>query len=205
MLNNRSTPDQVFRPEAPRGVSVRRRQPSSIRLIALLSGLLCSTVIASPTHAWFLTTRLAPSSKTLAGVPVETVDPALATVVVPTLQDVPIGNDIGVADIRNGDVYFDRIEDLNGDGTDERVLCGAFQAKDGTYGRFIAIFDWRNPQDPRLMFMDKLKTDPGFAFLQRVRGDLIYSFCLYCGSFSRVHWTGTRFMLLVDEKLDDEG
>jgi len=174
-----------------------------MRWYLLTAALIMSSANSAGNLAWFLTARLEPNESTLAGIPLSELDATLKAVKIPTLADLPEGDDIGIADIRCGDVYFDRIEDLTGDGINERVLSGAYLAKDGSTGRFIAIFDWRSPFDPAKLFFHKVPTEPGFAFLERQNGELNWSFCLYCGSFARIQWNGITFEIPPD--IGDEG
>lgn len=162
-----------------------------ISLPLLLSAMLTQ---AQP-PAWFVSARLLPTDSTLAGIPLECIDPTLQLVKVPTLADLPPNADLGVAELKRGDYAFDVAADLNGDGIAERTLVGVYQARDGTSGRFIAILGAEHGPRTKVLLFRKIDTTAGFSFLHLHNNVLDWYGCLNCGYAGIVVWKHGRFSM----------
>ena len=146
---------------------------------------------STPTAAWWLDVAFAPTSATVRGIDVRTIDPRwlrATTLDVPTLR-----RHVSPAEAREllaSPLSFSITTDLDRDGVREEFFVGVFEAAGGRTGRFVAI-----TRGGRLVQHFAEEGTPGFSALLRTGDEVRWYSCLECDNFWAVRWSGSSYVI----------
>lgn len=145
----------------------------------------------TPTSAWWVNVSFTPTSTTVRGIDVRTIDPRWQRA--EALDTVMIRSRVSADDVRQlttSPLSFSVAADLDRDGLAEEFFVGVYERSDGRKGRFVAISRQGRPVHH---FTDEGST--GFSALLRSDNEVRWYKCLECDDFETIKWSGNSYVL----------
>lgn len=146
---------------------------------------------AAPLAAWWYNIQFRPTSTTIHGLDVRTIDAdwKRATTLDVSLLNGRISDD-EIQMFNKSTLSFSLISDLDGDGISEDFFVGVYETNEGEIGRFIAI-----TRKGQVLQHFKESGTGGFSGLLQADRTVRWYKCMECGEFESIKWSGESFIL----------
>lgn len=145
----------------------------------------------TPMVAWWYNIRFDPTSATVRGIDVRTIDERWLRA--DALDTHKLDGRISQNDMRQfmaSPLSFSLVTDLDGDGVLEEFFVGVFETDDGRKGRFVAV-----TRSGRQLRHFEEEGNTGFSALFQGEGEVRWYKCMECGEFESIKWTGDSYVL----------
>ena len=141
--------------------------------------------------AWWYTMEFAPTSTSVRGIDVDTMDPTWRAATV--LDTGTLAGRLSVDErtrFDNSALSFSVDADLDDDGGAETFFVGVFETDAGDRGRFVAVTG-----NGRLLQLFQQTGAAGFSALLDGTDEVRWYQCMECGEFETIIWTGNSYVL----------
>ncbi len=145
----------------------------------------------TPTNAWWVDVTFAPTSTSVRGIDVPSIDRRWQRA--EALDTVMVRSRVSADEVRQfttSPLSFSVTADLDRDGVPEEFFVGVYERSDGVKGRFVAITRRGRPVQH---FTDE--GTAGFSALLRSDRDVRWYKCLECDDYETIKWSGRSYVL----------
>jgi len=173
-----------------------KHRAALLGLMALLGGQ-----PAGAEDAWWIGAEFKPIGLEVAGLSINVISPSwVAASEMAKLPLPPAAMEPGER-LQDHEASFERIVDLDQNGSLERAVVGVYASRDGATGRFLAIMPAPNPEGT-LLALFETPGSAGFSVLTLDGSRLVWAPCMECDSGCAVQMVPPPPRLECD-KIDD--